>query len=95
MTIDLDALVSPIELAETAADARAAVWAVLKTIRNRTMPKQAMRNLLAVIDTAAWVAGLSEGFRGNAYCTVYLHAYNEDGFSVIPGSFPERMPTNA
>lgn len=68
MTIDLDALLQPIELAETPAQARSAVWAALRVVKSAAdcASTEAKLDVLAAVDACAWAHGLSLAFRSDA-----------------------------
>ena len=103
--IDLDALLQPIELARTPAEARSAMWAVLKQVRHSAWDtdansRQVFRNILAAIDAVAWCAGLTEGFRANACITAWRYAGCDndpwqDAFHVIPAAWPASVEPGA
>lgn len=79
--LDYDALVRPIETARTPAEARSAVWAVLRDVKYSLGPDQHSRNIIAAIDAAAWQAGLLFSFRANAIRTAIT-----TGFHVCRGA---------
>jgi hypothetical protein len=66
--IDFDALVAPIEMAQSHAEARSAVWAALRQVKASMDCASADEKLdtLSVIDACAWTAGVSVAFRGTA-----------------------------
>jgi hypothetical protein len=63
---DFDALVEPIEKAETPKEARSAVWQVLREVKRaywHSGDQLPARDMLAVVDAAAWQRGVSDSFR--------------------------------
>jgi hypothetical protein len=68
MTIDLDALLAPIETAPDARAARSAVWAVLRIVKAHCdcASTDEKVDVLAAVDACAWAHGLSLAFRGDA-----------------------------
>jgi hypothetical protein len=83
-----DALVKPIEDAPDSKAARSAVWAVLRTVKadHWRARGDALKDILAVVDAAAWVAGLSMAFRSDSINTA-TGALGEDLYQVIPAYF--------
>jgi hypothetical protein len=73
VTIDLDALLQPIELAETMTAKRSAMWASLRTVKAhfRAMDQEdwdwtAIHAVLQVVDACAWAEGIPEYWRAHA-----------------------------
>jgi hypothetical protein len=72
---DWDALVAPIESAATPARARSAVWTVLRGLRSHhwrlNVPDQRQEylNIMQLVDSCSWAAGLTREFREHALNT--------------------------
>lgn len=94
MTIDLDALLAPIDSAPDAKAARSAVWAVLRLVKRAACRDEigaaTGADLLMAIDASAWAAGLSEAFRNSALAGSLVGFVNgaDEWFPVIPSNFP-------
>jgi hypothetical protein len=94
VTIDLDALLAPIDNAIDTKAARSAVWAVLRMVKRACWRDEigpaTGADLLAAIDAAAWAQGCSEAFRNSALAGALMGHVNgaDEWFRVIPTNFP-------